>query len=78
MKIALWIFFVIAYLFVGFWVAYFLYRKTDLEFKATTNILLWPVVSIAVGLLYVLYYLGKVLNLVSRKIERSYEDYRTA
>ena len=76
MKIALWILFVIAYLFIGFWVAYFLYRKTDLDFKATTNILLWPIISVLVGLLYILYCLGKLLNFISGKIERLFERLR--
>ena len=73
MRICLWIALVIMYLFIGFWVAYFLYRKSDLDFRATTNILLWPIMIIAIILSYMFHYLGKAANYISNKAERLFE-----
>ena len=73
MRVCLWIALAIVYLFIGFWVAYFLYRKTDCVFKTTTNILLWPIICFVLILALTLAYINDRLIFISKMIEHKFD-----
>lgn len=73
MTALMWICAGIFYFIIGFVVAYLFYSKTEIDFRATTNILFWPLISVAAAIFYGIWYLGKLSDLISKKVEQSFK-----